>query len=179
MRAPQSRWAGCHGAGDRAMAWAHVPHMGRSLPRVPRAIGRERAISQCREPAHRCASEVNIDGTVALDLATLIEFLSQEASGKSLYRRRRPASVDHLALRRIQSHGQVEVSRRCRQPVRLLVGSRRRLLKVEIQRSIRVELERITIADGVPLQIIRRREPVLVLQLTDQNAFAGGIRGPL
>jgi hypothetical protein len=84
---------------------------------------------------------------------------------RNLYdRRRTPFSGERGRLRRVKAHGQVEWSFRRRQPVGFLVLARAFVLEIEVERAVRVELERHPTADGETIKHIGHLKPFIVIE---------------
>src|SRR5215475_4839071 len=77
---------------------------------------------------------------------------------------RRPRPVQRFPTWGIQPHGEVKLACRCRQPIGFLVRARRCVLNVNVERSIAVELELVTVAECKTTKRIWCLEAVLVVE---------------
>src|SRR5215475_6184815 len=76
-----------------------------------------------------------------------IPVLQRPNSVRAFDRRRRPASVQRLAPRRVKTHGEVELILRCGKPVCFLVSAGRLRLDQDIERAIAIEFQLVAVAE--------------------------------
>jgi hypothetical protein len=78
--------------------------------------------------------------------------------------RRVPFAGERVGLRGVKTHSQVERSLRRGKPVGFLVGTRTFILEIEVERAIRVDLERHPITNGKAIETIRNLKALIVVE---------------
>jgi hypothetical protein len=79
------------------------------------------------------------------------------------YGRRSPSALEDLAIRRVESHRDAQRPGRRRQPGARTLGPGVAVLDPDVQRSVRVERQRVAIADGKAIELVGHLEALGVV----------------
>ena len=107
-----------------------------------------------RDTQSRAASAGTQDVETAAKQRRRLLRRQQRGRGCLCRRRRVPFTGQRIALRCIETHGEVERPFRCRQPVRLLVGAGALVLEIEVEGAVRVVFERIQLLTANRLRLL-------------------------
>ena len=85
-----------------------------------------------------------------------------------------PLPIDCLSPGEVEAHGQVERTRRRREPVRLVGGAGVLVLDVQVKRAAFVVSQWVAVAEGEAVKRVATWKPSWSYIVTDQKASTGG-----
>jgi hypothetical protein len=88
---------------------------------------------------------------------------------------RTPLAGEHLRLRRINAQRQGKRPSGGWKPVGILALTRTFVLKIEIEGTVRVKLERHPATDGKPIEWVRNREALRIIKCSRPKGVCGGV----